>query len=261
MQPQGVRTTCPKNIDSTKHYTLNMSFRFKQFYIDDTTCSMKVGTDGVLVGAWTALPQRPDAQVLDIGTGSGLIALMIAQRMPKAHITAIDISEEATVTALYNFKSSNWAERLTALNISLQAMPQNELYDLIISNPPYFKDSLKAPDKNRSLARHTDTLSYHHIISYSAQHLSNDGILTLILPADEEKGAIDAAHDYKLYPHRICRVCTTPNKPHKRVMLSFMKTPQKVDNTQQPIVEELELSGTNNTRSEMYQSLTKDFYL
>lgn len=233
-----------------------MSFRFKQFYIDDTTCSMKVGTDGVLIGAWTALPEQSNAKVLDIGTGSGLIALMIAQRMPTARITAIDISSEATATAHRNFEATNWKERLTSLNIRLQDMPQDEQYELIISNPPYFKDSLKAPDKSRSLARHTDTLSYHHIISYSVKHLSDDGILSLILPAEEEHGSIDEAFNYRLFPQHICRVCTSPSKPPKRVMICFSKT-----NVEQPIIETLELIGGDGSRSEKYRALTEDFYL
>ena len=131
-------------------------FTFKQFHVQHDRCAMKVGTDGVLLGCWTDVPAA--GSVLDIGTGSGLIALMIAQRT-NAQIDAIDIASDAYEQACINFAQSPWNERLKAYIASIQEWQHEALYDLIISNPPYFNNSLKNPDKGRELARHTDSLS------------------------------------------------------------------------------------------------------
>ena len=132
-----------------------MSFRFKQFYVDDDRCAMKVGTDGVLLGCWCPTPHLTfdigHLRILDIGTGSGLIALMLAQRCTDAHIDAIDIDAEAAAQAAENFASSPWSERLHAHHCSLQEWRPEEKYHLIVSNPPYFQNSLKNPDKGREM--------------------------------------------------------------------------------------------------------------
>ena len=134
---------------------------------------MKVGTDGVLLGAWCPLMQLRSSEVeegrkvLDIGTGSGLIALMLAQRLPKAQITAIDIDTDAVEQATYNFSISPWSERLDCQQTALQDLAGEGIYDLIVSNPPYFQDSLKNPDNQRAIARQTDTLSYHELLTDS----------------------------------------------------------------------------------------------
>ena len=134
---------------------------------------MKVGTDGVLLGAWCPVSSQASSfKVLDVGTGSGLIALMLAQRLPEAKITAIDIDAGAVEQAAYNFGMSPWADRLNCQQISLQDLEGEGVYDLIVSNPPYFQDSLKNPDSQRAIARHTDTLSYDELLKHSARLLT-----------------------------------------------------------------------------------------
>ena len=134
-------------------------FTFKQFHIDHSRCAMKVGTDGTLLGAWATLP--PEAhRILDIGTGSGLIAIMAAQRHPSAKIMAIDIDEDCVLQARQNATSSPWAERIEVINSPLQGFQSEVKFDVIISNPPYFADSMHSPDKQRTTARHTASLSF-----------------------------------------------------------------------------------------------------
>ena len=174
-----------------------MSFRFKQFFVNDDRCAMKVGTDGVLLGCWTPITVHRTPytihptpfRVLDIGTGSGLIALMLAQRCPNAQIDAIDIDTSAIEQAKENFAQSPFSNQLAAYPSSLQTWPDHP-YDLVVSNPPYFQNSLKNPDEGRKQARHTDSLSYQELLSHSARLLNENGHLALILPAEAEEEAL-----------------------------------------------------------------------
>ncbi len=254
-----------------------MSFRFKQFYVHDEQCAMKVGTDGVLLGAWAAtfppLWGERGGLILDIGTGSGLIALMLAQRFPQANILGIDIEENAVHQANANFAASPWSSRLHAIKKALQELnpieplcpqsrsaalePSNLLtFQLIISNPPFFQNSLKNPDAARSTARHTDTLSYDDLLHHSARLLADNGILSLILPIEAEPTIILLAEQYGLYPSRLCRVRGNARKPYKRLLIEFQKTPADTIHE-----ETLTLEDAPNQRSEAYRSLTHDFYL
>ncbi len=257
-----------------------MSFRFKQFYVHDEQCAMKVGTDGVLLGAWAASINYPlttnhctPCACLDIGTGSGLIALMLAQRFPQANIVGIDIEENAVHQANANFAASPWSSRLHAKRIALQDMPSLPLMGesegahlppcggdkrgaLIVSNPPYFQNSLRNPDAARSTARHTDTLSYDDLLHHSARLLADNGILSLILPIEAEPTIITLAAQYGLYPTRLCRVRGNARKPYKRLLIEFQKTPADTIHE-----ETLTLEDAPNQRSEAYRSLTHDFYL
>ena len=233
-------------------------FRFKQFTIEDELCGMKVGTDGVLLGAWA--PADDSSRVLDVGTGSGLIALMLAQRCPKAKITAIDIDPSAAQQAAKNFATSPWSERLTAGHCSLQAFAStpenNHAYQLIVSNPPYFADSLKNPDAGRKTARHTDSLSFAELIDGCCRLLTDDGTLAFILPADEEAQLLGLAAQHKLIPYHITRVRTRTGKPVKRVMIAWSFKEKDC------LTEELELIDASGTpRSAAYQNLCKEFYL
>ncbi len=254
-----------------------MSFCFKQFYVHDEQCAMKVGTDGVLLGAWAAsfppVGGTEGGLMLDIGTGSGLIALMLAQRFPQANIVGIDIEENAVHQANANFAASPWSSRLHAIKKALQELnpieplcpqsksaalePSNFLtFQLIISNPPYFHNSLKAPDAARSKARHTDTLSYEDLIYYSNRLLADNGMLSLILPIEAEPSIIQEAEKYGLYPTRLCRVRGNERKPFKRLLIEFQRSVAA-------IIEEttLTLEDAPNQRSEAYKALTQDFYL
>ena len=223
-----------------------MSFRFKQFYIEDNKCAMKVGTDGVLLGAWCPKGTR----ILDVGTGSGLIARMLMQRCPEAEVEGIDIDEAAVEQAREN--------GVKAFVSSLQNWQGS--YDLIVSNPPYFQNSLKNPDKGREMARHTDTLSYAELIQHSARLLQEGGRLALILPAEAENEIRQLAAAADLFLTHVTRVYSKENKKPKRVLLAFAKF--KIQNSKFKIFEDtLVLEDEKGGRSAAYSELTKDFYL
>ena len=244
-------------------------FKFKQFTVWHDRCAMKVGTDGVLLGAWCPLDSQASSskslksskgfKVLDIGTGSGLIALMLAQRLEGAQITAIDIDSGAVEQAKYNFELSPWAKRLECKQTALQNLDGKGSYNLIVSNPPYFQDSLKNPDTQRAMARHTDTLSYEQLLSHSARLLTEDGILALVLPIEAEQQIITIAQTHKLYPTHITHVYPKPGKAAKRLLIAFSLLP--IANSPSPIANSLTLESENAPRSEVYKELTKEFYL
>ena len=235
-----------------------MSFRFKQFIVNDDRCAMKVGTDGVLLGAWTPLTtndQRPTT-ILDIGTGSGLIALMLAQRCPPAHIDAIDIDPDAVSQAADNFAASPWSDRLHAQCTALQKYQiSNIKYQIITSNPPYFVDSLKNPDKLRQTARHTDTLSYSDLLSGAARLLADNGTFAVILPADAETTFLALAEEHELFPAQLTYVHPTPAKQPKRILIALKKHVTDCS------VTHFNISSLDSPRSPEYQALTADFYL
>ena len=220
-----------------------MSFRFKQFFVNDDRCAMKVGTDGVLLGAWCPAGTR----VLDIGTGCGLIALMVAQRCPEAQIDAIDIDEAAVEQAKEN--------GVRAFHARLQEWNGGP-YDLIVPNPPYFQNSLKNPDKGRQTARHTDTLSYAELLQHSARLLTDSGQLALILPAEAETEVREMAAQYNLSLTRVTRVYSKVSKPIRRVLMAFGFSKEI------PLQEDiLVLEDEKGGRSRPYQELCKEFYL
>ena len=259
---------------------MNSGFQFKQFHVRHDRCAMKVGTDGVLLGAWTepAVSIQPSAfSILDVGTGSGLIALMLAQRFPRAHIDAIDIDKTAIEQAAENFAASPWSEHLHAHLSRLQdwqaqSVPSLEgrvrerFYSLIVSNPPYFQNSLKNPDSVRKQARHTDTLSYEELFAHSTRLLRTGGRLALILPAEEEEHARLLADSNGLFLARVTRVFSKESKPARRVLLCFCKPASRNTDTSKhqdfvPPEDTLVLENEKGGRSAAYQELTKDFYL
>ena len=244
-------------------------FRFKQFTVWHDRCAMKVGTDGVLLGAWCPVDSRASSskssksfkgfKVLDVGTGSGLIALMLAQRIQGAQITAIDIDAGAVEQAKYNFSISPWADRLECHQTALQEIEGKGIYDLIVSNPPYFQDSLKNPDSQRAMARHTDTLSYEELLKHSARLLTKEGILALVLPIEAEQQIITLAQSLGLYPTHITHVYPKPGKAAKRLLIAF--SPSPLAYSLSPIANSLTLESETSPRSEAYKELTKEFYL
>lgn len=225
---------------------------------------MKVGTDGVLLGAWCGLPRVNGecVHVLDIGTGSGLIALMLAQRLEKETpcfaIRGIDIEPSAVEQSRINFEASPWASHLSANNCSLQELVDDGGYDLIVSNPPYFQNSLKNPDKGRATARHTDSLSYAELLAHAKRLLKNDGTLSLILPAAAESEILELAKINQLDPTHITYVHSKEGKPTKRLLMSFRST--LIENSSLDI-NHFYIESTNSPRSKAYIELTKDFYL
>ncbi|RZF59654.1 tRNA1(Val) (adenine(37)-N6)-methyltransferase [Sphingobacterium corticibacterium] len=173
-------------------------FRFKQFEIDQGNCAMKINTDGVLLGSSTNFPEA--RRILDVGTGTGVIALMLAQSHPHALIDAVEIEEDACQQANINFQKSDFAERLQVFPGSFADLQPELAYDLIVSNPPFYTNSLHNPDTRKRLAKHTDILFFEKLLSFVSRYLTDNGQFKLIIPvalADEEIAPILA--DYKLY--------------------------------------------------------------
>lgn len=229
-------------------------FTFKKFYIDHSRCAMKVGTDGTLLGAWAEVPA--EGRILDIGTGTGLIAIMVAQRTSSARITAIDIDPDCIVQARDNVATTEWHERIEVVHSSLQEFASTEPFNMIISNPPYFVDSLLSPDASRTTARHTETLSFTDLVQGVERLLAPDGRFTLILPPAEMAQFLTAARG-RLYIQRRCEVWTTPQSGVRRIMAELSFTPNASPKSEKLIIEEHGPQGY----SEEYKRLTRDFYL
>ena len=231
-------------------------FTFKQFHINHGKCAMKVGTDGTLIGAWAYIPDTCQ-RILDIGTGSGLIAIMAAQRHPNALISAIDIDADCITQTLENIEACPWSERIEAQHTSLQDFKPEYKFDIIISNPPYFVDSQLPPDQQRSMARHTATLSFKELTDGVMRLLTPNGYFSLILPPPEFDRFLSAARG-KLFITRRTEVWSTPTSGVKRIMAELSPLPPaELPITDKIIIEDQGMLGF----SEKYKALTKDFYL
>ena len=247
----------------------NPYFRFRQFTVWHDRCAMKVGTDGVLLGAWAG-PGRPGEisggspqTILDIGTGSGLVALMLAQRFPEAQVTGIDSDAEAAAQARENFTGSPWPQRLRAAHISLQefcrgtaATAAARRFDLIVSNPPFYDTTLTSPDPLRTAARHTGGLTHEELLLLSAGLLSDTGVFSLIVPSESEKSILRLADRSRLHLHRLTRVYSKPSSRPRRILASFGKI------SKGPVTEETVcLTDADGSRSEWYRKISEEFYL
>lgn len=204
---------------------------------------MKVGTDGVLLGAWA----QGGSCILDIGTGTGVIALMMAQRFPDAQVTAIDIDDGAVRQAAANVAQSPFDLRIKVTQASLQE--HKGLYEAIVCNPPFFIDSMQAPDRQRNMARHATTLTYAELMQHAWRLLSDDGELSVVVPFDYRKRMEDEATFVGFFPSRVCAVSTSERKPAKRYLLAFRKHPCLCEQQHLTI------------GSDAYRALTGDFYL
>lgn len=241
---------------------MGSSFNFKQFSLKNESVGLKVGTDGVLLGALADVERARSAgldaahhlRILDIGTGTGVIALMLAQRCPDAELTGIDIDEHSP--AGENFGNSPWADRLQFIGKSLAGFMDSDpgLFDVIVSNPPYYDNSLLCPDADRSAARHTGSLSYREVITFANDFLSPGGTLSLILPKSEEQRCTRFATSFGLYPYRICSVKTTPLKAPSRILADFSRVRER------PECRELTIQDNDGYTAE-YKEFTKEFYL
>lgn len=236
------------------------TFRFKKFDVINERSPMKVNTDGVLLGAWAGV-RREDARVLDAGTGTGVIALMAAQRLEEqgsqAHVTGIDIDSASAEEAAANFAASPWADRLQSECIALQDFRSCEDWDLIVSNPPFFDNSLQAPDSRRNVSRHTGvggSLSYRDLCAFASERLASGGRLAMVLPADQERIVLRTAASFGLYPARITRVRTTPSKCPARMLLELTQARGSIEETCLTIQD-------GGTYTSDYLALTREFYL
>lgn len=230
-------------------------FTFKQFHIDHSRCAMKVGTDGTLLGAWATLPAN--ARILDIGTGTGLIAIMAAQRTSEAKITAIDIDEDCVLQAQENVAASPWPDRIEVIHSALQEFDASEKFDVIISNPPYFIDSQLSPDAARCTARHTTTLPFNELVTGVRRLLADGGHFSLILPPAEMERFRSAARGV-MFVVRECHVWSTPTSGVRRIMAEFQAEPPTEFTAAEKII--IEEKGRHEY-SEEYRTLTRDFYL
>lgn len=231
------------------------SFQFKQFTVYQDLCAMKVGTDGTLLGAWADAPLKA-ARILDIGTGTGLIALMMAQRFPEAQVVGVDIDPDAAAQAAQNVGDSPFSDRIMINREDATKIDDKAGYDAIVCNPPYFVDSLTCPQDQRTLARHAAGLNYDSLMHIVSKLLKDDGICSLVIPADNQDDVESAAAFEGLFMTRICLVKTTPNKLPKRHLVEFRKHPVGSVDFQEQILE-----SSPGQRSEWYHELTKDFYI
>jgi tRNA1Val (adenine37-N6)-methyltransferase len=232
----------------------NQYFQFKQFTVWHDKCAMKVGTDGVLLGAW--INPGNATRILDIGAGTGVIALMLAQKT-NAIIDAIDIDKDAVQQAQDNIKRTPWKNRISVIETSFQefAKTSNYKYDLIVTNPPYFENSLKSNNIPRNIARHNDSLPFEELLQGVSRLLDNNGKFSVILPyVDAQIFIVDAA-----LCHLYCNVKTmvkpSDKKKVSRILLEFSSERKKIIETS------ISILNSENEYSKEYKNLTKDFYL
>lgn len=230
---------------------MSEGFTFKRFTVNHGKCAMKVGTDGVLLGAWAAGGRR----ILDVGTGSGLIALMMAQRFTDAGVTAIDIEPGACIQARENVAASPFADRIKVVETALQDFRDVE-YDAIVCNPPFYSDTLKSKTAERTMARSAETLPFANLFRHAARLLADGGVFSVVIPAGFRREFDAEAAFSGLHPLRACSVKTVPRKAASRCLLAYGKRPAgRVEE------DEVCLNNADMTRSPWYSSLTEDFYL
>lgn len=248
-------------------------FRFKQFDVNNRLSAMKVGTDGVLLGAWSSLPPEekkplPETEcasapvypsILDVGCGTGLIALMLAQRCQQAHIYGIEIDNIAADEAFENFAASPWADRLSVIKGDFTTMPEivgDQKFDLIVSNPPFFTNGEKSPDQARMAARHETSLPLSTLVETSCHLLSDNGHICIVLPVDREEELKYLAVVNHLCLSRLTRVSTVTTKPPRRILAELRR-----GSSMPTILAQLHIHGADGGFSAEYTSLVKDFYL
>ena len=233
----------------------NDYFQFRQFVVHQQRCAMKVGTDGTLLGAWAAAPSG-QCRILDIGTGTGLIALMMAQRYPEAEVTGIDIDEDAVTQAVENVSLSPFSERVRIYRQDIVNFTDIIGFDAIVSNPPYFVDSLACPDDQRTIARHAVSLTYEQLMHQAYHLLKDEGRFSVVVPSDCRAKIEAAACLEGFFTTRVCLIKTTPRKQPKRQLIEFQKHPVSELDISEGVIE-----VSPNVRSEWYQQLTKEFYI
>lgn len=218
---------------------------------------MKIGTDGVLLGAWCPIKNNP-ISILDIGAGTGILSLMLAQRSNAEQIDAIEIDENAYEQCVENFEASPWSDRLFCFHAGLDEFmdePEDE-YDIIISNPPFYTDDYKSENEQRDLARFADAMPFEDLVEGAHLLLSENGIFAVIIPFKEEENFIALAKNWDLFPFKITRVKGTPTTETKRSLLAFSRTKKT-----SIAIDELIIETARHQYTDDYIALTKDFYL
>ena len=230
----------------------NSWFRFKQFTIEQGDCSMKVGTDGVLLGAW--FPIGPGMKVLDIGTGTGIVALMAAQRGAD-WVTAVEIDRDASEQARQNAEASPWKDRIDVICADIAGFNSEFRFDRIVCNPPYFRDSLRSPDSGRNTARHNDSLSFEVLAARVSGLLADKGLFCLVLPFDSVGTFARCAAVEGLGMCLRTDVVTAPGKTPKRSLVAFSKCDRMHD------ADVLQMYDSDGNETPGYLNLVRDFYL
>ncbi len=217
---------------------------------------MKIGTDGVLLGAWTSVKHNPFS-ILDIGSGTGILSLMIAQRSYAEQIEAIEIDDDAYEQCSENFENSPWNDRLFCYHASLLEFVEEveDAFDLIICNPPFYYEDYKTENKSRDLARFNDAMPFKHIIYAVAHLLAEDGLFSIVIPKKEEDDFVALANTIGLFPQRILHVRGNPDADVKRSLIEFSYTQKEVETS------ELIIETERHNYTKVYINLTKDFYL
>jgi len=231
-------------------------FKFKQFTIKQDQCAMKIGTDAVLLGAWSSLKHKPDS-ILDIGSGTGILGLMLAQRSNAEIIDAIEIDDKAYEQCAENFENSPWSDRLFCYHASLEEF-KNEMddtYDLIVCNPPFYSEDYKTNNSQRDLARFSDAMPFEHLIKSASKLLSKNGKFAVIIPFKEEQHFISLASKKGLLPNYILHVRGNTSSEIKRSLLEFSFRKRNIKTT------ELIIETQRHHYTQDYINLTKDFYL
>ena len=232
-------------------------FQFKQFAVKQDQCAMKIGTDGVLLGAWSPIDNNPKL-VLDIGTGTGIIALMLAQRSDADQIDALEIDENAYEQAVDNFENSPWGDKLFCFHAGLDEFveePEDE-YDLIVSNPPFYSEDYRSENEQRDLARFQEAMPFEDLIDAAALLLSENGIFSVIIPFKEEERFIDLCAEVELFPIKVTRVKGSHKTPIVRSLLAFKRYELAV-----LVADELVIEINRHEYTDDYIELTKAFYL
>ena len=233
----------------------NPYFQFKQFTIWHDKCAMKVSTDGVLLGAWTDVQDA--SRILDAGTGSGLIAIMLAQRChPNAHICAVEIDKDAAAQARENVHRSPWKNRIEIVEKDFREYAPAKKFDLIVSNPPYFANSLACPDVQRNMARHDTSLSYEELLNKVDELLTENGKFNVVIPTDSVSAFTDTASiGFSLYPLKQVDVTTKAGKRPKRTLICFSRRYCPCN------TKELVIEAPGPRYSDEYIRLTSPYYL
>ena len=232
-------------------------FKFKQFTVQQDKCAMKIGTDSVLLGAWCPVDNNPFS-VLDIGAGTGILSLMLAQRSNAEQIDALEIDEEAYEQCVENFETAPWSDRLFCFHAGLDEFvdePEDE-YDIIISNPPFYSEDYKSNDSQRDLARFQDALPFEDLIEAADLLLSENGIFAVIIPYKEEERFIDLCAEVELFPVKVTRVKGSHTTPIVRSLLAFKRYELSV-----LTADDLVIEINRHEYTDDYINLTKDFYL
>ena len=232
-------------------------FQFKKFAVKQDQCAMKIGTDGVLLGAWSPIDNNPKL-VLDIGTGTGIIALMLAQRSDAEQIDALEIDENAYEQAVDNFENSPWGDRLFCFHAGLDEFveePEDE-YDLIVSNPPFYSEDYRSENEQRDLARFQEAMPFEDLIDAAALLLSENGIFSVIIPYKEEERFIDMCAEVELFPIKVTRVKGSHKTPIVRSLLAFKRYELAV-----LVADELVIEINRHEYTDDYIELTNAFYL